>query len=300
MIKRLAVGGAALLALTGMSATGAMASTAGAPGLATRVVHADINGVKATITLRGGWRLGKKMPVPDLHAAKADAAAETYDWGGYVDTGHNVAFRFVAADFYAPNVYCTSSEVENGQSVADYAVGLGGWSTGNGEQVGFQNDCDPGTTPDLSYTSYWVIDGTGEAITGAVPGDLLSASVYYNPAGEYQLQVNDVTEPGGFSVTEACPSGSSCDNTAADVLSVAAGYNSSDPSASYGLADYGGALFETAAVTSRSGTRGTLSTSKLWSPTTVNTVDSGNNLMQSTGALTSGGTGFTETWKAVS
>jgi hypothetical protein len=284
-----------VLALTGMSVTGAAASTAGSqPGLATRVEHVDTNGVKATVTLRGGWRLGKSMPLTHLRAVKATSTAETYNWAGYVDTGHNVAFRFAAADFYAPNVQCNSSLVENGQSVVDYAVGLGGWNgSETGEQVGFQQDCNPSDTPDLTFASYYVIGDTGETITGAQPGDILAASVYYNPSGEYQLAVNDLTEPGGFSTTVSCPS--TCDNTAAEVISNAFG----SPSG-YGLADYGAALFENAAVTSRAGTRGNLGASKLWSPTTVTAYDaSSGDLLQSTGGLV-GGSGFTETWKAVS
>jgi hypothetical protein len=303
MIKHLAVGGAAVLALTGMSATGAVASTAGArPGVASRVMHVDIHGVKATVTLRGDWRLGKAMSPAERRRIeavhKAASSVAYYNWGGYADTGHNVAFRFASADFTAPNVGCTSNLVYNGQAVVADVVGLGGLTTQSGEQVGFQQDCNPSETPDLSFASYYIVGTTAETITGAEPGDELAASVYYTSTGEYQLVVNDLTEPGGFSTTVACPG--TCDNTSAEVLSNADGYDPQAPGSSYGLADYGASWFNATAVTSRAGTRGTLSANKLWSPTNIATVYPSGDTIQTAGNLLSGGTGFEETWKAVS
>jgi hypothetical protein len=304
MIKRLAVGGAALLALTGMSATGAVASTTGARhGLTSRVVYLDIHGTKATVTLRGDWRLGKAMTAAQVRRIEgirkaANASEAFYNWGGYFDSGHNVAFRFAAADFNAPNVQCNSSLVENGQSALGDAAGLGGATGGYGEQAGFLEDCDPGAAPELSFSTFWAVGTSGNTVTGVEPGDSLSASVYYNSSGQYQLAVNDLTEPGGFSVTESCPSGISCNTESAEVLSIAEGFDPSDPADSYALADYGTSWFNAAAVTSRAGTRGTLSANSLWSPTSMTTVYPSNDTIQTPGSLLSGGTGFEETWKA--
>jgi hypothetical protein len=297
MIKRLAVGGAALLALTGMSATGAVASTAGArPGVTSRVMHVDIHGAKATVTLRGHWRLGKTISSRQLRRIEATSSGQAYNWGGYADAGHNVAFRFAAADFTAPNAQCNTNLVENGQSVVADLVGLGGLASDNIEQVGFEADCDPSETPDLSFAAMYLIGDTGTFVTGAEAGDELAASVYYNSTtGEYQLAVNDLTEPGGFSVSEACPS--TCDNNSAEVLSEAVGATT-DPV--YALADYGATWFNAAAVTSRAGTRGTLSANKLWSPVNITTIDTNGTTIQSAGSLQSGGTSFEETWKAAS
>jgi hypothetical protein len=299
MIKRLAVGAAAL-ALTGMSATGAVASTAGTrPAVASRVMHVDIHGVKATVTIRGGWRLAHvaipSTALPRPRAIKA-GSGESGNWGGYVDTGHNVAFRFVSANFTAPNVNCSDSP-PGSSGVADVAgwTGLDGWSSNTVEQDGFGEFCEPSASPEQSWFAWYeVYPDDAVSFTGADPGDALVSSVYYNASAHaYELTMTDLTQNGaGFTADVGCPSGSTCDNSSAEVVSEV---SNGGPTFGYNLADYGAMEFTNAAVTSRAGTRGNLGRNSLWSPTSITTVDPSGGTMQTAGPL-QGNTAFLESW----
>jgi Peptidase A4 family len=299
MIKRLAAGGVAVLALTGMSATGAAASTAGSrPALATKVTYLKMHGTTAKITIRGDWRLAHvKIPstaLPHPRTIKA-GSAQSGNWGGYVETGHNVAFRFVAANFTAPNVNCSNSPAGS-SGVADVAgwTGLDGFSDATVEQDGFAEICEPSSSPVQSwYAWYEVYPDDAVAFAGVNPGDALVSSVYYNSSTqEYSLTVNDLTQnSAGFTVEIGCPSGNSCNNSSAEVISEV---SNGGPAFGYNLADYGAMEFTNGAVTSRAGTRGNLGKNSLWSPTSITTVGTGDT-MQTAGPL-QGNTAFLESW----
>jgi peptidase A4-like protein len=297
MIKRLAVGGAALLALTGMSATGAVASTAGTPpGMAVRVIHITTHGVTATVTIRGNWKLAKikasPMNLPRVTKAAAGQATSP-GWGGYVDTGHNVAFRFVTANFNAPSVNCPGSTIgTSGVAAVSVATALDGATDGALEAAGYLAKCDPS---EAVYAFYQMADDEVD-FSGPDPGDALVSSVYYNAStGDYELSVTDVSQSSeGISVNLPCTSGTTCPNSSAEVVSALDAQGS--PPVSDNLADYGAMGFTNAAVTSRAGVRGNLGKNSLWSPIAVTTVNDGDTL-QTVGPL-QGNTAFLESWKA--
>jgi Peptidase A4 family len=297
MIKRLAVGGAALLALTGMSATGAVASTAGArPGMAVRVIHVTTHGVTATVTIRGNWKLAKIKASP-MNLSKATKAgtegANSPAWGGYVDTGHNVAFRFVTADFNAPGANCAGSTIgTSGIAAASVATALDGATDGALEAAGYLAECDPS---EAVYAFYQIADDEVD-FSGPDPGDALVSSVYYNAStGDYELSVTDVSQSSeGISVSLPCTSGTTCPNSSAEVVSALDAQGS--PPVSDNLVDYGAISVTNAAVTSRDGVRGNLGKNSLWSPIAVTTVNNGDTL-QTVGPL-QGNTAFLESWKA--
>jgi hypothetical protein len=116
------------------------------------------------------------------------------------------------------------------------------------------------------------------------------ASVYFNSAsGKYTLEVSDLTQKGaGFTVTESCPSGSTCANSSAEVITEAPG---GGVAGGYDLADFGAVGYTNAAITSRSGTRGGLGATSLWSPTSITMTDPSGNTMATAGPL-QGSTAF--------
>src|ERR1700722_2375149 len=187
MFYRFPASAAVALALTGMSATGAMAGQAAHSGA-------------ATITFRGGWRLAHvKLPGIALPRPRVTGGTTTTgDWSGYVDTGHNVAFRFIAANFTAPNVDCAAStRGKSGEALASTWVGLDGFNSDTIEQAGFEEECTSSTSQ--SYDGWYeMFPGAPVAVSGPKPGDALAASVYFNSTtGKYTLAGTDLTQAGG-------------------------------------------------------------------------------------------------------
>ncbi|HEY1919626.1 MAG TPA: G1 family glutamic endopeptidase [Streptosporangiaceae bacterium] len=293
MYNRLAVGAVAALMLGAMSIGAASTSAVGATTAATRhTVNVTSHGQAATITLRGGWRLAH-VKLPDValpHLRTAGATTTTGDWSGYADTGHNVAFRFIAANFTAPNVNCAAStRGKSGEALATNWVGLDGSNSDTIEQAGFEEECTSSTAQSY-FAWYEMFPGAQVAITGAKPGDALSASVYFNSAtGKYTLAVTDLTQGGaGFSVNESCPSGSTCSNSSAEAITAVPG---GGVAGGYDLADFGAMAYTNAAVTSRSGERGTLGSNSLWSATNITMDDPSQDTMATAGPL-QGGSAF--------
>ena len=122
----------------------------------------------------------------------------------------------------------------------------------------------------------------------AQPGDNIDVSVYYNQSTHlWQLSLNDTTQAAGLSTSQACPSGSTCSNTSAEVIS-------EDPGgavpAGYHLADFGQANYSGSRITTYNGTRGGLGSTSLWTSYPV-TMQNGHSVMASPGGLLSGNSG---------
>jgi Peptidase A4 family len=300
MLDKLAASAAAALALTGMSGSGAMAGAGGQdgarPARAVLVRSVTSYGSTATVRLRGGWRLARvTFPETALaHPHVTGASSTSGDWSGYADTGHNVAFRFVAANFTAPNADCAASTLgKSGEALAYTWAGLDGFTSDTVEQDGFAEECTSSTSHSY-YAWYEMYPSSPVMVSGPKPGDALVASVYFNSStSKYTLEVNDLTQHGaGFTVTESCPSGHTCDNNSAEVITEAPG---GGVAGGYDLADFGAVGYTNAAVTSRAGVRGGLATTSLWSPTSITMTDPSSDTMATAGPL-QGSTAFLESF----
>jgi Peptidase A4 family len=284
MYSRLAVGAVAALALSVMTVGPATASSA--PGVAVRS-----QGPAVAINFRGGWRPAHvRLPAMALaHPRVTGSTSTSGDWSGYAVTGHNVAFRFIAANFTVPNADCAASTLGKGGALAASWVGLDGFNSATTEQAGFAEKCTSSTAQSY-YAWYEMYPRDMVAVSGPKPGDAVVASVYFNSAaGQYTLEVSDLTQKGaGFTVTEACPSGSTCDNSSAEVITATPG---GGVAAGYDLADFGAVGYTNVSVTSRSGIRGGLGTTSLWSPTSITMTDPSGNTMATAGPL-QGSTAF--------
>jgi hypothetical protein len=210
--------------------------------------------------------------------------------------GHGVHLRYAQAYFTVPSVDCANSTIGSaGYAYASEWVGLDGYSDDTVEQTGVAAYCTSTSGSPSYYAWYEMFPLSPVAFSGINPGDALRTSVYFNGTG-YQLALRDLTTGGTVSTTQVCPSGSTCDNASAEVVSedpggaVASGYD---------LADFGMASYINCAVTSHSGVRGTLAANSLWSSTTITMVDGSSTVMAAPTPL-EGGLAFGVDWESSS
>jgi hypothetical protein len=304
-LRRFAAGSAAALALAALPATSAAAAATahGArPSLPVRVMHVTTGGHTATVTIRGGWKLAhatlprEHLPRPVIirpGTAHAVGAASSGNWSGYADVANSgAALRYVTANFNIPSLNCANSSGGSGGIYYASWAGLDGYDNGTVEQEGIESYCQSGT-PGL-WVFYEMYPADPVVFTGANPGDALATSTYYNSTTKkYSLVVDDLTQSGaGISVSESCAG--TCSNSTAEVISEAPG--GGPPT--YGLADFGAESYTNAAVTSRNGTKGTLSAAALWKSYAINMVNQSSHDTLATAGPLQGGTAFLDTWKA--
>jgi len=225
-----------------------------------------------------------RLPLSRAPGKKIDGSV-----AGYVavaDTG--VQLRYAAASFTVPSLNCLT-ETDGG---VVQGVALGGDSAPY-ELAGAEVYCS-----DHAYfaTGYYSIGGNNvPALLSVNPGDAMQASVYYNATAQnFTFTLTDVTEGMTIiSATVACPTGSTCPLSSAEVIT---GYADNDAGSPAPLADYGMESFTGAAVTSRTGVRGTLAAGNLWS-SAAEIINPGTQTLASVSALAGGG-GFATTWHA--
>jgi hypothetical protein len=138
-------------------------------------------------------------------------------WTGYIATPASdgvASFDRVQASYTVPTADCAATP----NTFAYQWVGLDGYSDSTIEQDGVGVICS-GTTPD--YFSWYEMYPSGLQEQFAVtPGDTITSSVVYSPATQdYTLALTDTTSDQSFSLAEACPSGSTCDNSSAETNS---------------------------------------------------------------------------------
>lgn len=257
--------------ITVLLAAGVAATTAGAmPAAAAQPRPRP----PSPIVGHGMHRLG--IHIPRTHAAQvvtdAGATATSTNWSGYVDVGapgHRI--KSISSSFTIPALNCAKSP--DGAFAAHW-VGLDGWADGTIEQAGIFASCSGGTASYLAF--YDMNPEPSVAFAGVSPGHAVSASVAYN-APTWNLTLTDITTGAViFTTTQACPSGSTCQNGSAEVITggpgtVAATGNS--------LPDFGRANFLNAAVTGQSGVKGTLATKAgHWTSTRVTMVNGADTL----------------------
>ena len=273
---------AALLLLSAGSATAAQAATAAAP--------------PPGVHVSGGmsYQPGTHLPATHLpRFAPFNTALKSNNWSGYADVAcRTCAIRYVATSFTVPSVNCAKSP---DGSFAGIFAGLDGITSRTVEQVGVEAGCSGGTA---SYAAFYeMFPNAPVAFSGISPGDAINANVYFNAATHHwQLTLTDVTTGGTIATAQACPSGSSCRNSSAEVIAEA-------PSSSTGtilpLVDFGQLNHVAIAVTSLNGTHGAMTSNGLWTTDSITMVSSAGKTLAQPGP-TYGGQAFQDTWKAAS
>ena len=274
-------------------AMAALLLAAGAAGAATAARAASAETVPPAVHVSGmTYQPGVHLPSTHLpHVTLVNGALHSKNWSGYVDVACGTcALRYVAASFTLPSVDCARSP---DGSHASFWAGLDGFNDGTAEQTGADAFCSGGTANYFAWYEMFPLPPV--AFSGVSPGDAISVTVYYNSAtGHWQLGLTDLTTGGSISAAQTCPTGSTCRNASAEVVTEAP---SSSSGATSPLADFGQVGFEGIQVTSRSGTHGAMTSNGLW---TTDSID----MVGSTGATLAlpgpayGGQAFLDTWSA--
>jgi Peptidase A4 family len=278
--------GAAVAAATLTAAPAAVASTQ-------TVSHAgpgptvQVHGMRAAV--------GARLPSTHLPHLAPHMSVASSNWSGYAaaaDSG--VRIRFVSVNFTIPSLNCANSPLgSSGSAYAAHWAGLDGFNDATAEQTGVDAFCDSSGTP-AYYAWYEMYPLAPVAFTGVNPGDAIHVSVYFDGSA-YNLVLTDLTTGGFINTTQPCPSGSTCRNKSAEVITedpggaVAGGFD---------LADFGMANYTGARVTSLTGTHGTLAAQpNNWTSTEIVMQDTGGTMMAVPSAL-EGGQAFNVTWRS--
>lgn len=159
------------------------------------------------------------------------------NWAGFATYGDH--FRFVSSTYTIPSLNCG---VSPDQSLDSEWVGLDGYTSSTVEQAGTFAECSGGTPSYFAF--YEMYPAPSAAFSDVSAGDSISASVFFN-GSQWELKLVDNTTGAGFDVTLSCPSGSTCKNSNAEIISETP--NGGPPTAS--LADYGIVGFTHIAIT---------------------------------------------------
>ena len=280
------LGGAAVAAATLAAAPAAVASTQA-------VSHAgpgptvQVHGMRAAV--------GARLPGTHLPHLAPQMSVASSNWSGYaVAANSGVRIRFVSANFTIPSLNCANSPLgSSGSAYAAHWTGLDGFNDATAEQTGVDAFCDSSGTP-AYYAWYEMYPLAPVAFTGVNPGDAIHVSVYFDGSA-YNLVLTDLTTGGFINTTQPCPSGSTCRNKSAEVITedpggaVAGGFD---------LADFGMANYTGARVTSLTGTHGTLAAQpNNWTSTEIVMQDTSGTMMAVPSAL-EGGQAFNVTWRS--
>jgi hypothetical protein len=239
--------------------------------------------------------VGARLPSTHLPYLAPQMSVASSNWSGYAaaaDSG--VRIRFVSANFTVPSLNCANSPLgSSGSAYAGHWAGLDGFNDATAEQTGVDAFCDSSGTP-AYYAWYEMYPLAPVAFTGVNPGDAIHVSVFFDGSA-YNLVLTDLTTGGFINTTQPCPSGSTCRNKSAEVITedpggaVAGGFD---------LADFGMANYTGASVTSLTGTHGTLAAQpKDWTSTEIVMEDTGGTMMAVPSAL-EGGQAFNVAWRS--
>lgn len=169
---------------------------------------------------------------PRFNLVKSD------NWAGFATYGDH--FRFVSTTYTIPSLNCSISP--DGSFDSQWA-GLDGYTSNTVEQAGTFAECSGGTPSYFAF--YEMFPSPAVTFSGVSPGDSISVSVFFT-GSQWQLSLVDNTNgTNGFSATLPCPSGSTCRNANAEIISEVP--NGGPPSTS--LADYGIVGFTHIAIT---------------------------------------------------
>jgi hypothetical protein len=237
-----------------------------------------------------------QLPGTQLPHLTPHPVVSSSNWSGYAAVAKSgVRLRFASANFTVPSVNCANSPLgSSGFAFASNWVGLDGYNSRTVEQTGVDSFCDSSGVP--QYDAWFEMFPLAPVFfTGINPGDAISASVFFSKTtNKYSITLTDVTTGAKIQAANlSCPSGSTCKNSSAEVIT-------EDPGQSapvVNLADYGMVNFTGAAVTGLNGTKGTLSANSLWTSSEIIMRDANNIVMSQPSGLF-GGRAFNMTWKA--
>jgi hypothetical protein len=227
-------------------------------------------------------------------ASTSGSTVVTDNWAGYAALPQHSGgkFRYVAATFTVPSVNCSTTP----NSLSVHWVGLDGFSNGTVEQDGVESDCD-GSTP--AYSAWWeTFPGNSiQTVFSVNAGDAVTASVFFNTGSgshhdRYNLVLTDLTSGQNFNFWEKCASGSTCENSSAEVISEAPSSGSVLP-----LADYGLESFVNIKVHDKSDQKGGISSSN-WKHDKI--IQASSTDILATPSSLYGSHAFSNTWKNVS
>jgi peptidase A4-like protein len=207
-------------------------------------------GTLARIKPGGPMSLPRNQPpAPPAFSGKTINVV-SQNWGGYVAQQQGVRFRYVRAAFFVPYVDCASTP----SSFSGHWVGLDGAGNGTVEQDGILAACQ-GTTPVYSaWYEMFPLPPVYSSIT-VRPGNSIVASAYYNSGtGKFTLSLTNTTNGEHFTHALACPSGSLCPRSSAEVISEAP----SSGTAILPLTNFRAESFTDVVVTNSHGHRGGL------------------------------------------
>jgi hypothetical protein len=252
-----------------------------------------------TVTF-GSARAMPSVHLPPTHLPHPmllrDGSYTSDNWAGYVITsrgGH--ILPQVNDTFIVPDVNCADSPIgSSGFADSSYWAGFDGFADATVEQEGVDAYCTSSTGPATYYTWYemYPLDAVVEGTVS--PGDAVSVESSRSGAN-YVLSLDDRTDASGFTTTQACPSGSVCDDTQAEVIT-------EDPGgavpAGIDLPDF--ALDQQTAISAKDylGATGTFANNdggKIWLSQTIRMVDPSDLIMAAPGPLY-GGQAFYVTW----
>ena len=215
----IAAGAASLASLTGLAS--ALSVTVPASAYTTGSALAAPAATRAGTLAR--IKPGGPMAVPRNRSSALPAFSGktinvvSQNWGGYVAQRRGVKFRYVRAAFFVPYVDCASSP----SSFSGHWVGLDGAGNGTVEQDGILAACQ-GTTPVYSaWYEMFPLPPVYSNITVRAGNSIVASAYYDSGAGKFTLSLTNTTNGEHFTHTVACPSGSPCQRSSAEVISEA-------------------------------------------------------------------------------
>ena len=273
--RRSMLAGGSLLAAAVMALGGAAAASAGThPSAAQR--EAAARALVSHVTVPGTSRhlLGGASRVKGLTQVKSG------NWSGYADTGSG--YSKVTSSWTEPSVKCTSTT-----SLAAFWVGIDGFTSSSVEQDGTIAECSGGKAYYWDWWEHYPANAV-QTVHTIKPGDKFTSTVTRSGT-KYTVTVTDSTEKAdSFTKTFTC-SASACKDTSAEWIAEApSGSNGVYPLSDFGTWSTSGAAVST---TTKSGTI------KTFPDDEITMVNSSNQVKAQPGALNSGGTGFSVTWK---
>jgi hypothetical protein len=304
VLKRVLAACALFMCIIGLTAVAPHAALSAAT-----TVSANANGNAITLAPVKAQRHHAQEPAFIINHGRVTmlpsaAKKDINNWGGYaVDACSTCHLRYVNANFTVPKVSCANSTMGSEGAEDDFWVGLDGDTDNTVEQVGVQVVCASKTSAPAYSPWYEMYPLNPVTISRTVKaGDKIAISTYYDQSNNvYDMTFTDSSE-GQSTYTKnglTCPSGSSCLNKSAEVITENAG----DGAPYLDLANFGAVTFSGTTVTSLDGTKGDLCAGPLWSmDENIMEDNSGNVMVFPTSPLStcSGPDGFTDDFYASS
>jgi len=209
------------------------------------------------------------------------------NWAGYAISEADV--QNVVGTWIQPTVNCA-----NGGYVANW-VGIDGYTSTTVEQTGTLVECISGTPVYLAWYEFYPSPLTEITSITVHPGDTMYAQVYPS-GGQYVVVLTDETT--GATYTTSATVSSAQDNSAEWITEAPSSSSGVLPLANYGTAyfgpDYTGIASGTATINGVTGSIGSFGTAV----EQIDMVNSANNVISLTSALTADGESFTDTFQS--